>query len=438
MPKAFLKRSVATWFAACIGLQAAHATEGYFLEGYGAREKGVAGAGAADARDPLTLSINPAGLVDIGQQYTLGLTAFSPDRGYTTSGPGFVAPGPVESGRGLFPIPYGGYSQPIDANSAWGFAVYGNGGMNTTYSALYTSQFFPSPFCGQTGVFCGRNSGVDLNQAFITAGYAHRFENLTIGFSPILGVQIFKARGLSDFAPFSSAPQQLTDHSYNWSVGGGFRVGAEYKITDRFRIGVSGSTPIWMSPFENYKGLFADHGSFDIPATLVAGVAFDALPTLTLLVDWRHIFYKSVASVGNSSTQQAPFGSSGGPGFGWSDVDAIKAGVEYRGFDKLTLRAGYSYNSSPIHSQDVTLNILAPAVVRHHISGGFSYNVTPSSTIDVAAVVSPRGSVSGLETTPAGVNPFRTVTIYLSEFEITAGWTHKFDLAPPPRIAAKY
>lgn len=30
----------------------------------------------------------------------------TPDRGYTTSGPGFVAQGDVQSGRGLFPIPY--------------------------------------------------------------------------------------------------------------------------------------------------------------------------------------------------------------------------------------------------------------------------------------------------------------------------------------------
>ncbi len=45
----------------------AYATEGYFLEGYGTREKGVAGAGAADSRDPLAISINPAGLVDVGE-----------------------------------------------------------------------------------------------------------------------------------------------------------------------------------------------------------------------------------------------------------------------------------------------------------------------------------------------------------------------------------
>ncbi|BDV33852.1 OmpP1/FadL family transporter [Methylocystis iwaonis] len=412
------------------------ATEGYFLEGYGTREKGVGGAGAADSRDPLALSINPAGLVDVGHQYTLGLTAFSPDRGYRTSGPGFVAPGRVQSGRGLFPIPNGGYSRPIDEKSAWGVAVYGNGGMNTTYSANYASLFYGSPMCRQTGVYCGRNAGVDLNQAFLTAGYAQRFGNLSIGFAPVLAVQIFKARGLAVFGPFSSAPNELSDHSYNWSVGAGVRAGLQYRLTDKLRIGVAGSSPIWMSPFENYKGLFANEGDFDIPANVTAGVAYDALPMLTLLADWKHIFYSQVPSVGNWSTLQAPMGVMNGPGFGWSDIDVVKVGAEYRGFEKLALRVGYSYNNSPINSRDVTLNILAPAVTKHHISGGLSYYVTPSSSIDLAAVVSPQGTASGIERTPLGPNPLRTINIYLSTFEITAGWTQRFDVAPAP-VAAK-
>lgn len=416
----------------------ARATEGYFLEGYGLREKGVAGAGVADSRDPLSLSINPAGLVDVGHQATLGLSFFSPDRGYSTQGPGFVAPGPVQSGRGVFPIPDGGYSQPFDTNSAWGVAAYGNGGMNTTYSPNYVSRFFPSPPCPFTGVYCGRNAGVDLNQAFITAGYAQRFGNLSIGFAPVLAVQIFKARGLAQFAAFSLAPDQLTDHSYNWSVGAGVRAGLQYRITDGLRLGVAGSTPIWMSPLENYKGLFAGQGDFDVPANITAGVAFDVLPTLTVLVDWKHIFYSRVPSVGNPSTQPFPLGTPNGPGFGWSDVDAIAFGAEYRGFDRLILRAGYAYNSNPINPRDVTLNILAPAVVKHHVTGGFSYLVTPNSSIDLAAVVSPRNSVTGIERAPLGPNPFRTINIYLSELEIAGGWTYRFDTVATPTIASKF
>jgi long-chain fatty acid transport protein len=86
----------------------------------------------------------------------------------------------------------------------------------------------------------------------------------------------------------------------------------------------------------------------------------------------------------------------------------------------------------------VTINILAPGVVTDHISGGVSFRVTPNSTIDLAAVVSPKNSVSGIEVTPSGANPFRAITLSMSEFEITAGWTYKFDAAPARAIVAKY
>jgi long-chain fatty acid transport protein len=422
------------------GAPSARATEGYFLEGYGAREKALAGAGVADSRDPLALSNNPAGLVDVGHQYTGGLTAFSPDRGYTTTGPGFVAQGDVRSGRGLFPIPYSGYTRPIDATSAWGVAAYGNGGMNTTYSKNYIGQFFPNPFaCPKPGVFCGENAGVDLNQAFLSAGYAQRFGSVSIGVAPILAIQIFKARGLSGFGPFSIDRTNLSDHSYNWSVGAGVRAGAQWNVTNQLRIGVAASTPIWTTKFYKYSGLFAEGGGFDIPASVTAGLAFDLLPTVTLLADWRHIFYSQVASVGNSSQLPFQFGSPNGPGFGWRDVDAVKFGAEWRATPDWTFRIGYSHNNNPIRPRDVTINILAPGVVTDHISGGLSYRVTPNATIDLAAIVSPRHSVSGIEVTPAGPNPLRTITIYLSEFEITGGWTYKFDAAPAPAaVLTKY
>ena len=53
---------------------------------------------------------------------------------------------------------------------------------------------------------------------------------------------------------------------------------------------------------------------------------------------------------------------------------------------QLTLRAGYRHTSPMIGSQDVTLNVLAPAITEHHVTGGFKYELTKNSSIDFAAV----------------------------------------------------
>ena len=55
---------------------------------------------------------------------------------YTATGTGFIAPGQFDSGPNIFVVPNFAYSSPIDANSAWGVAVYGNGGMNTDWPTM--------------------------------------------------------------------------------------------------------------------------------------------------------------------------------------------------------------------------------------------------------------------------------------------------------------
>jgi long-chain fatty acid transport protein len=152
----------------------------------------------------------------------------------------------------------------------------------------------------------------------------------------------------------------MTDRGYDYSAGGGLRGGVQFDVTKQFRLGVSAQTKMWMSKFSKYSGLFADQGSFDIPATATIGLAYDLMPQLTLMADYQRIFYSGVGAVANSSNTQAAYGSSGGPGFGWYDVDVYKVGVEYRLNPVWTLRAGYAYSDNPVQSSDVMFNILAP------------------------------------------------------------------------------
>ena len=110
------------------------AAEGIELIAYGARQKALAGADVADSRDAMSMSINPAGIVGLDSQFQAGLTLLLPDRGYEATGPlVVVAPGYVQSGEPIFPVPNGGVVHRIDDESAWGLVVFGNGGVNTSY-----------------------------------------------------------------------------------------------------------------------------------------------------------------------------------------------------------------------------------------------------------------------------------------------------------------
>ncbi|HVZ54712.1 MAG TPA: outer membrane protein transport protein [Pseudolabrys sp.] len=416
--------------AATLAATAAQATEGYFQYGYGARQGALAGAGVADSRDAMSLSLNPAGLVDVGRQFQVGAALFAPFRSYTGTGTGFVAPGSYDSGTNYFVVPNLAYSSPIDANSAWGVALFGNGGMNTGWPTMVNT----SPGCGGgIGVFCGGKAGVDLMQAFLAFGYAHRFGNFSFGLSPVIAIQRFRAIGLGAFAGISSDPTHLTDKGYDYSYGGGVRAGVQWSVMPNVRLGLSGQTPMWMTKFDKYAGLFAGGGDFDIPGNVTAGVAWDAMPNLTLMADYKHIFYGSIPSIADSSTTPLPLGSSNGPGFGWHDIDIIKLGVEWRATPVWTLRAGYAHNANPIKSSDVTFNILAPGVVTDHFTGGFAYKVSPNSTLEFAAAYIPKHSVSGVEVTPLGPTPGSNIDISMHQFQFTVGYTYQFDTPAPAK-----
>lgn len=410
------------------------AADGFFLIGYGARQKALAGAGSADSRDAMAISVNPAGIVGLERQFQTAMTAIIAKRGYVTSGfPKVVAPGDVRSGRPLFPVPNSGYVQPIDDTSAWGVASYANGGINTSYSFWN----FKPPYGGPLG---GGFAGVDLQQGFVSLAYAKRFNTglgpVSIGFAPTIAVQMINVQGVTQFSFYSTNPYELTDMGYDWSYGGGVRGGLEWRMTPQLRFGFAASSPMFMSRFDKYSGLFAEAGKFDIPASMQAGLAYDLLPNLTIMADWRHVFYSAVPTFGRPSSPvtRPTLGGFPGLGFDFRDTDSAAVGAEWRATPNLTLRGGYHYTTDTLRARSVTVNILAPLVNRHQVGGGFNYQITRNSSVDFMTVYAFKNSITGPEYIPQSpglpfglFNPFATITPWGKGVEFTLGYNYKWD-----------
>ncbi len=354
--------------AAAILPVTADATNGYFLSGVGTDHKAMAGAGVALPTGALSAATNPAGLAFVGDRLDLGLALFNPNRDYEITGApsGFegtfgLTPGKVESDSRYFPIPSAGYSRAVGGTQALGVMLYGNGGMNTDYPQA---------------TFYGTDAGVNLTQMFLGVTYARKLdERNSLGITPVLAYQYFKATGLQSFAMFSSDPDHLTDEGNASSFGGGVRIGYLGRWLPQLAFGASYQTRTWMTPFDEYKGLYAEEGGFDIPSSWVAGIAVTPHPMLDLAVDVQQVLYSEVRSIANPmlpNLMLAPLGDEDGPGFGWDDMTVVKAGVQVRAGDGWTWRAGYSYGQQPIDESEVMFNILAPGVIQQHATVGFS------------------------------------------------------------------
>lgn len=410
----------------------AFATDGYFSHGYGIKAKGMGGAATALAEDTFGGANNPASMVWVGNRLDVGLDWFRPERSAERSGAGFpTLNGRVDSDSKNFYIPEFGYNRLLTNDLSLGVSVYGNGGLNTDYP-----QGNFNCGAGPANILCGSGRiGVDLSQLVIAPTLAYKFlPNHSIGISPLLGYQRFKAEGLQafdnapGFPPFTGSPGNVTNKGYDTATGLGVRIGYFGRFGDSFTVGAAYASKINMSAFDKYKGLFAEGGDFDIPSNYNFGVAFKPLKNLTVAVDYQRISYSKVRAVNNPSSNQAPLGAPNGPGFGWQDVEVIKIGVACQVLENLTIRGGYARSGNPIGSRDVTFNILAPGVVQGQYTLGMTYALGKDSEISASYLHAPRKSVTGASLFNAVLGPGAggSETISLSENSLGIAWAWKF------------
>jgi len=418
--------------AALLATSSAMATDGYFSHGYGMKANGMGGVATALAQDSFGGANNPASMVWAGSRFDIGLSWFSPVRSAERSGAGFATlNGKVDSGSENFFIPELGYNRMMRDDLSLGVSVYGNGGMNTNYP-----QGNFNCGAGAANMLCGSgNLGVDLTQLIIAPTIAYKLSpQHSVGVSPLLGYQRFKAYGLQafdnapGFPPFTGSPGNVTNRGYDNAFGAGLRVGYMGRLNDAVTIGAAYSSKVYMSKFKKYSGLFAGDGGFDIPSNYSVGVAFMPNAAWTIALDYGRINYGGVASVGNSSQRQAPLGAANGPGFGWANVNVLKIGTAWRMNDSWTLRAGYNRGDNPISSADVTFNILAPGVMRDHYTLGFTWAGSPDSELTGALMIAPRKSVSGssLFNGVLGAGAAGNETITMRETSLGLAWSRKF------------
>jgi len=418
--------------AAVFAAPSAFATNGYFAHGYGMKAKGMAGASTATAEDTFGGAVNPAKMVWVGNRIDFGADVFSPRRSAARTGSAAGINGSADSDSNYFIIPEFGYNKMIDPNLSLGVTVYGNGGMNTDYpggqigAATACAGFNPGG--ASYNLLCGNGRlGVDLAQLIVAPTAAYKVTpNHSLGISPLFAYQRFKAEGLQGFAGFtpSGTTNFLTNKGYDSSTGWGVRIGWMGKLSDSLTLGAAYSTKMKMSKFDKYKELFADQGAFDIPANYNLGVAFKATPKVTVAFDYQRINYSGVSSVANPSTNSAALGTSGGRGFGWSDVNVFKLGVQYEYSQNLTLRAGFNHGDNPIQARDVTFNIIAPGVVQDHLTLGLTHKMGTGGELTLAYMHAFSKSVTGSSLynsfgVPAGTE---TIKMYQNSFGIAYGW----------------
>jgi len=471
------------------------ATNGYFSHGFGTQSKAIAGGGGALPLDSLISATNPAGMAFIGNRIDVGAAVFNPNRSYTAEdrGPGSpIPPGTVESDGDFFAIPHFGWNHELGTRAAIGVSVYGNGGLNTDYDTNIfrnfalppntqlapfvfqrgqppspttpndpNAQFVPvdpngdpavgpagnpqppfdtnadpdNPLNGNPdGTFSASTpTGVDLAQLLLGITYSYRLTpNQAIGVTPLIAFQQFEAEGLQPFKQFSVEPDKVTNNGQDEAFGFGGRFGWQGRFGP-VRLGASYQTEVQMGEFDEYAGLFAKGGNFDIPANYTMSAAYQVLSRLTVTFDYQEILYGDIAAISNPNdiplNNQTPdnqkLGGNDGVGFGWDDQSIFKVGILWDPIRPLTLLAGFSHADAVFDGDQSVFNILAPATIQQHVTAGAKYDIGSNAQVGLSVMRALDNSIGGSNPALLQGSP-QEVAVEMDQWEVEVNWAWRY------------
>jgi long-chain fatty acid transport protein len=418
----------------------AQAGNGYFILGYGPLAHQSAGTATAMGLDGFAGASNPAKLAFTDPRLDLGVLSFMPYRRIERRG----ASNPVfdissTSRNSYFPLPELGYVQRLDPRWSAGVAVYGNGGLNTEYpdsTGVEGTNANPAKCGDRPGNFflgCGK-LGFDLSQLIVAPTLAWQVTpKHSLGVSPLLVYQRFKAYGFQAFEALSAHPDAVSNRGYDDAFGAGVRVGWFARPAPWIDVGAAYAMRIHMDKFDKYRGLIADGGEFDVPANFSVGFALRPAPNWTVGADIQRIFYGDLPALSNGAlasiedTDNRPFGSRGGSGFNWRNLTNYKVAVAWQATSRWTLRAGYLYGRRPAaddSADSVSFNMFAPNP-RHQFTTGFTWVYNPRNEVQFAYGRYVHGTYQGPSATAAlGVGGTEKITPHVDT--VLIGWTRKF------------
>ncbi len=354
------------------------ATNGYQLIGVGAYQKSLAGAVTASPGSAMTAVSNPAGMARIGSRTDFSMEAFMPDRSVD-----FTAMGGAkeESAVGMYGVPAIGWTAPVadGSNLYFGGGMFGTSGMGVDYAT--TSMM------SAMNMYWEGYSNLSFWQMAPSLAWNVN-DRYSVGVSLNIDYQsvAFKQRGSVDMDPNPGAETVMQNFDLSRGASGfgfGLGVGLLYDVSDKLTVGFNYKSKQNFDAMEFQLGygdisdytlatpFVAPAGTYkldlDFPQQAAIGIAYDAVPGLTVSADLKWIEWSD--TMGKLAVK-GPAGISVAMDPGWDDQTIYALGVAYGLNNKVNLRAGYNYAEAPFGADKVSRNLILPAIVETHYTVG--------------------------------------------------------------------
>lgn len=414
---------------------------GIVLSGTGPINRSMGGAATAMPLDaagalywnPATLSGLPHSELEFGLELLYPQTRLASAVAAQALGPG-TPPIPLAGSdagdNGIAPLPTVGFAyRPEDSPWSSGLGLFLVGGFAVNYPASVTNPLLtPQP---PDGLGLGATTA-ELQVYQLVPSVAYQLTpRLAVGFAPTLNLVRLVADPLflvppddADGDGFATFPPG-THSRMHWGLG--FQTGL-YGVTDvGLTWGVSFKSPQWLETFRyqsrNERGRpQTAKVRFDYPLIVSVGTGYTGLPGWVFAADLRYLDYRNTKGFSRSGLD--PSGAV--RGLGWDSVLAVAAGAQYQATERLALRLGYTYNTSPIDEATAAFNVASPLILQHTLYAGASWRMAEAVLVSLAYAHAYANHVAGPLQSPLGPLPRTLVQSTVSADTLMLGVTVGF------------
>lgn len=430
-------------FAAATFPLSAFATNGYQLIGVGAYQKSLAGAVTAAPGSAMTAVSNPAGMARVGSRADFSMEAFMPERSVDFSATGGVS---ADSAVSMYGVPAIGWTAPTSDGSDvyFGGGMFGTSGMGVDYASTnlapgyYTDPVTPSGFVPNP-VYWDGYSNISFWQ--MAPGFAWNVNSrYSVGVTLNIDYQsvAFKQRALADTDANNEGDQVLQNFDLSRGASGfglGFGLGILYDISKELTVGFNYKSKQQFDPLEyqlgygdlinipgsNCPGGVCPSGTYrldmDFPQQAAVGLAFKPGNGLTISADLKWIDWSdtmdtlAVTGPGGIVVPMNP---------GWNDQTVYAVGVAYAVNPRINVRGGYNYAKAPFDADEVSSNLILPAIVETHYTVGMDYALNKHWELALHYMMVPEKTLSAPATDP--VAPGAAISLSERSFGMNIGY----------------
>jgi len=342
-----------------------------FGAGFSVYEQGAAAMGqgdafAARADNPSAIFYNPAGIVQLeGTQASFGGTAIIVESEFRSNATGIT----TDMFQQITFPPYFYLTHPTSKKTSIGFGVFAPFGLKTDW-----------PENWEISRFSYRSSVETLYINPTVAWRPHEKVLLGFGIDYVRGKAELRRKVLD---PFLGPNHDLNIHSAEGD-GWGYNFGSLFLLSERTSLGASFRSQVRID-FEgraesSFPG-FVNGAAFTnltMPPIAVVGLSHYVFPHFAIEVDVQWTGWSTIQSL-DLSFENSAFDTS--IPRNWNDVFAIHLGGEYWFNEVLALRAGYTFDETPI--PDSTIDPILQDATRDIFSFGIGY-ITGFLTTDLA------------------------------------------------------